>query len=171
MSADKILVVDDDKSLLDLIQMRLEDSGFEVTPANNENEARRVAAIQTFDAAVIDLQLANQDGLSLMEELHLVQPDMPAIILTAHGSIESAVEAMTKVDTISDTLIFQENDIPDASMTMSEAKADFEKNYLHNLLKATAGNVSKAAEVAGKYRADLYALLKKHGISPGNFKK
>jgi two-component system response regulator GlrR len=100
----------------------------------------------------------------------LMLHDWPGNVRELENTIEYAV-AMTKTDTIPDTLIFQENDTPDASLTMSEAKADFEKNYLHNLLKATAGNVSKAAEVAGKYRADLYALLKKHDISPGDFKK
>ena len=53
-------------------------------------------AQQAFDLAVIDLQLANQDGISLMEEIHLMSPDLPVIILTAHGSIESAVEAMKR---------------------------------------------------------------------------
>jgi two-component system response regulator GlrR len=96
MAPAKILIVDDDRNLLDLIQMRLEGSGFEVTPAANENEAKRVAAKEAFDAAIIDLQLIEQDGISLMEELHLIQPEMPAIILTAHGSIESAVDAMKR---------------------------------------------------------------------------
>lgn len=96
MTKTKILVVDDDKNLLDIIFMRLEASGYEVTPAGHENEAKDHAVNNTFDVAVVDLQLVNQDGLSLMEELHLIHPEMPVIILTAHGSIESAVEAMKR---------------------------------------------------------------------------
>ena len=96
MAKTNILVVDDDSSLLDLIRMRLEAHGFDVAAAANENKAKEMAAGQVFDVAVIDLQLVNQDGISLMEELHLIHPDMPAIILTAHGSIESAVEAMKR---------------------------------------------------------------------------
>ncbi|MFN2364948.1 MAG: sigma-54-dependent transcriptional regulator, partial [Desulfurivibrionaceae bacterium] len=96
MASPKVLVVDDDKSLLDLIQIRLDASGYEVTTAINENEAKEIAARQTFDVGVVDLQLVNQDGLTLMAELHLIHPDLPVIILTAHGSIESAVEAMTR---------------------------------------------------------------------------
>ena len=96
MAKTKILVVDDDKNLLDLIHMRLEASGYDVVAADHENKAKEAAAQQVFDVAVIDLQLVQQDGLSLMEELHPVLPDMPVIILTAHGSIESAVEAMKR---------------------------------------------------------------------------
>jgi len=96
MANNKIIVVDDDRSLLEIIRMRLESSGYEVIAAAHENEARAIAAEQTFDVAVVDLQLVDQDGLSLMTELHQIHPDLPVIILTAHGSIESAVDAMQR---------------------------------------------------------------------------
>jgi len=96
MSSGKILVIDDDRNLLEIIEMRLESSGYAVTTSLVEEEALRIGAGQSFDLAIVDLQLAKQDGISLMEELHLMQPDMPVIILTAHGSIESAVEAMRR---------------------------------------------------------------------------
>ena len=96
MAKTKILVVDDDRNLLDLIYMRLEASGYDVVAADHENVAKEIAVQQFFDVAVIDLQLVKQDGLLLMDELHLIHPDMPVIILTAHGSIESAVEAMKR---------------------------------------------------------------------------
>lgn len=96
MAQSKILVVDDDKNLLHLIQMRLDATGYDVRAVDHENKAKEIAAQEIFDVAVIDLQLVQQDGISLMEELHLVQPQLPVIILTAHGSIESAVEAMER---------------------------------------------------------------------------
>ena len=96
MAKTKILVVDDDRNLLDLIHMRLEASGYDVIAVDHENRAKEVFRQGIFDFAVIDLQLVKQDGLLLMEELHLIHPDMPVIILTAHGSIESAVEAMER---------------------------------------------------------------------------
>jgi two-component system, NtrC family, response regulator GlrR len=96
MSLGKLLVVDDDRNLLKIIAMRLESLDYKVTAAQNEEEAKQAVTAEAFDLAVIDLQLVNQDGISLMEELHLTCPDMPAIILTAHGSIESAVEAMKR---------------------------------------------------------------------------
>jgi two-component system response regulator GlrR len=96
MSSGKILVVDDDRNLLEIIRMRLEGSGYEVTTTLLEDEARQAVNEQPFDVAIVDLQLIEHDGISLMEELHQVYPEMPVIILTAHGSIESAVEAMKR---------------------------------------------------------------------------
>jgi two-component system response regulator GlrR len=96
MPSGKLLIVDDDKNLLELIKMRLESSDYEVTAAQDEEEAKQAVIGQVFDLAVVDLQLVHQDGISLMEELRLKIPDLPVIILTAHGSIESAVEAIKR---------------------------------------------------------------------------
>ncbi len=96
MGSAKLLVVDDDRNLLELMKMRLESSGFGVAAARDEAEARSLMGQQPFDLAVIDLQLVHQDGISLMEEVHHVFPGLPVIILTAHGTIESAVEAMKR---------------------------------------------------------------------------
>ena len=96
MTTNKILVVDDDKNLLELIHMRLEASGYDVVAVAHENLAKESIVNEIFDTAVIDLQLVQQDGLLLMEELHQVQPEMPVIIQTAHGSIENAVDAMKR---------------------------------------------------------------------------
>lgn len=96
MATAKILVVDDDNSLLELLSMRLESAQYEVGAALNEQEALARAQDAFFDLAVVDLKLAGHDGLVLMEQLHAMNPEMPVIILTAHGSIESAVEAMKR---------------------------------------------------------------------------
>jgi two-component system response regulator GlrR len=96
MTPAQILIVDDDRNLIELIKMRLESSGYTVTTALREQDAKAACAGTVFDLAIVDLQLAEQDGISLMEELHRILPEMPVIILTAHGSIESAVEAMKR---------------------------------------------------------------------------
>jgi len=101
MTAGRILVVDDDQNLLELIRIRLESAGHEVTTAFNQKEALETVKGQLPDLSIVDLQLVHQqgiqwDGIALMEDIHLVNPDMPVIILTAHGSIESAVEAMKR---------------------------------------------------------------------------
>jgi len=96
MSLGKIMVVDDDRNLVALLQMRLEAAGYEVIPAYDEREAVERIREQVVDLSIVDLQLIHTDGIRLMEELHLIIPAMPVIILTAHGSIESAVEAMKR---------------------------------------------------------------------------
>ncbi len=96
MSLGKILVVDDDRNLIELIKIRLESANYEVVTALKEEEAIEAVKSQIFDLSLVDLQLVHQDGISLMEEFHLVLPEMPVIILTAYGSIENAVEAMKR---------------------------------------------------------------------------
>lgn len=93
LSSKKILVVDDDRNFLRLIGMRLELAGYEVVTALNEDEAMSKAGGETFALSIVDLKLIHRDGISLMEEMHAINPYMPIIILTAHGSIESGVEA------------------------------------------------------------------------------
>jgi two-component system, NtrC family, response regulator GlrR len=96
MSLGNILVVDDDLNLLELVKMRLESADYEVMAVSIEEDALKALKEKVFDLAIVDLQLAHQDGISLMEAFHRTIPDMPVLILTAHGSIESAVEATKK---------------------------------------------------------------------------
>ena len=95
-SPGKILVLDDDSNLLEIIKMRLESSDYEVITVQDEEDALKAVKEQAFDLSIIDLQLKERDGISVMEDVHKITPEIPVIILTAYGSIENAVEAMNK---------------------------------------------------------------------------
>ncbi|MBN2655051.1 MAG: sigma-54-dependent Fis family transcriptional regulator [Nitrospirae bacterium] len=96
MTEPNILVVDDDRNLLELLSIRLGAAGYE--PVACDNDACAIKAVQNGapDLAIVDLQLENTDGITLMQLIQAECPDLPVIILTAHGSIESAVDAMKK---------------------------------------------------------------------------
>jgi two-component system, NtrC family, response regulator GlrR len=96
MAAARILVVDDDKNLLELARTRLEGSGYEVVTAGGDESALTAAREGVFDLAIVDLRLADQDGMTVMEKLHALNAEMPVIILTGHASVEGAVEAMKR---------------------------------------------------------------------------
>jgi two-component system, NtrC family, response regulator GlrR len=96
MSAGKILIVDDDANLLELMKTRVETAGYAVTTAFGADEAKAAAKSVNFDLSVVDMKLEGHDGISLMEELHENHPELPVIILTGYGSIDSAVEAMKR---------------------------------------------------------------------------
>ena len=96
MEQERILVVDDDEGLLHLLKMRLSAMGFSVTPCTEGHDAIMAARQESFDIAITDLRLRAEDGLVLTEELLQIQPGLPVIILTAHGSIPNAVEAMQR---------------------------------------------------------------------------
>lgn len=93
---ERILVVDDDQSILTLMKMRLEVEGYEVTASMSPEEALEKARETVFDLALLDYRLGGKSGVALMEDLLGINPEMPIIILTAYGSIEGAVEAMKR---------------------------------------------------------------------------
>ena len=96
MEKEHILVVDDEEGLLHLVKMRLIAMGFAVTGCTTGREALAAAKKDRFDLAITDLRLGNEDGLDVTEELLRIHPGLPVIILTAHGSIPNAVEAMQR---------------------------------------------------------------------------
>lgn len=92
----KVLVVDDDETILKLIKMRLEVEGYVVGTAPSAEAALELARAETFDVALLDYKLTDKNGIALMTDLFQLNPEMPVIILTAYGTIKGAVEAMKK---------------------------------------------------------------------------
>ena len=96
MEQEHILVIDDEEGLLQLVKMRLNAMGFTVTACTSGREAVNAAKTNRFDLAITDLRLRGEDGLDVTEELLRIHPGLPVIILTAHGSIPNAVEAVQR---------------------------------------------------------------------------
>lgn len=89
----RILLVDDDLSLLRLLSLRLEAGGFEVLPVDSGDIAlTRLPGFRP-DLLITDLRMDGMDGLALFEQVHRRHPFLPVIILTAHGTIPDAVQA------------------------------------------------------------------------------
>ena len=88
-----LLLVDDDSGLLKLLGMRLTSEGYSVVTAESGQEGLRVLNREKVDLVISDLRMDEMDGMQLFTEIQKVQPGMPVIILTAHGSIPDAVAA------------------------------------------------------------------------------
>ncbi|WP_130831043.1 two-component system response regulator GlrR [[Erwinia] mediterraneensis] len=91
--AARLLLVDDDPSLLKLLGMRLTSEGFQVTTAASGAEALRQLQKEKIDLVISDLCMDEMDGMALFGEIQRRNPGLPVIILTAHGSIPEAVSA------------------------------------------------------------------------------
>ena len=96
MAREKILVVDDDRGLLTLMKARLEAADYDVLLAGGGEDALALAQEEIFNAAVVDLKMEGMDGITLLEHLLAIQPNLPVILLTAYGTIAGAVEATKK---------------------------------------------------------------------------
>jgi len=92
----RLLLVDDDRGILDILEMRLLAMNFDVTALDEGGKALEAAQSQRFDVALLDLRMEPMDGVRLMEALHARQPRLPVLIMTAHGTIENAVEAVQR---------------------------------------------------------------------------
>ena len=110
-------------------------------------------------------------GFSSLALQKLMLYSWPGNVRELQNTIESAV-TMANEDIISDDLILPAlNDEVNDLKPLKDAKENFEKNYLLQLIELTEGNMAQAARLAGKYRADLYELLKKYDLKPSNFRK
>lgn len=91
-----VLVIDDEEDLCELIALRLEHHGFRVSTEQTSRGGLEVLEREVADAMVLDLQLENENGMDLLSEVQKRSLDLPVIILTAHGTIETAVEAIER---------------------------------------------------------------------------
>jgi len=90
----RLLVVDDDLNILKVLKMRLESEGYQVETASDIDMAKDLAVKSKYDLAILDMKFSGGNGIELMKNILEIDRDLPVIILTAHGTIESAVEAM-----------------------------------------------------------------------------
>ena len=93
-SMGKILVVDDQRNMRTTLAMMLRGGGFEVDEAANGGQGREMGATGAYDVVITDLRMGDCDGIDVLRSVKERQPMTEVIVMTAYGTIESAVEAM-----------------------------------------------------------------------------
>jgi two-component system response regulator GlrR len=96
MTRGKTLLVDDDPDLLRLMSIRMKAAGFDVSAVESAEKALAQLQVVRPDVVITDLRMDGMDGLQLFRTIHDINPTIPVIILTAHGTIPEAVEATKK---------------------------------------------------------------------------
>ena len=91
-----ILIVDDEKNYPLILSSVLEDEGFETLTANSGQAAIETLKSSAVDLVLTDMKMPVMDGIQLLEKIKDQDPDLPVIMMTAHGTVEKAVEAMQK---------------------------------------------------------------------------
>lgn len=92
--SDTVLVVDDEPRIRRIVEMALGDRGYRVLTAASAEDAAGTLERETVDVVVTDLQLPGRSGLDLLGDLRQERPGLPVILITAYGTVESAVEAI-----------------------------------------------------------------------------
>jgi DNA-binding NtrC family response regulator len=96
MARKSILVVDDEKGQREILEMILTAAGYDVTTASSGEAALKFTRERRFDLALTDLKMTGMDGIELLQHLLAQDSSIIVILLTAHGSIDSAKEALKR---------------------------------------------------------------------------
>ncbi len=91
-----ILIVDDEKNYPLIISALLEEEGFETLTANSGKDALEILKSHDVDLALTDMKMPSMDGITLLEKIKKNNFNIPVLMMTAHGTVEKAVEAMKK---------------------------------------------------------------------------
>jgi two-component system, NtrC family, nitrogen regulation response regulator NtrX len=92
----KILVIDDERAIRNTLKDILEYEKYQVELAANSNQALEMVKTNEFDIILCDIKMPDMDGLELLPHLLKVQPDTPIVMISGHGNIDTAVEAIKK---------------------------------------------------------------------------
>lgn len=94
MSKNRILVVDDDESVRRVLQAQLEQCGYAVSSAASAEQSMSMLITRNYEVVITDLKMCRVSGLELLKQIHELYPETIVILLTAFGTVETAVEAM-----------------------------------------------------------------------------
>ena len=94
MTDSSILLIDDEEVLLEVVSDDLRESGYTVTTAVSGEEGLKSFKAHEFDLVIIDLKMENMDGLEVSRQIKQMNPEIPVMILTGYGSMETAIEAI-----------------------------------------------------------------------------
>jgi DNA-binding NtrC family response regulator len=95
-SMGKVLIVDDEPNAVKVLSAILSECGYKVVESLDASSAIKLAAKEDVDAVITDLKMPGKDGIQLFDYMAENFPDVPVIFLTAYGSVETAVDAVTK---------------------------------------------------------------------------
>jgi DNA-binding NtrC family response regulator len=94
MSAEKILVVDDEQSMTQFLSIVLRKEGFQVTAVSNGRDALERVKAENFDVVITDIKMPGMDGIQLLNQIKKHDPSLPVVIMTAYASQQSAIDAV-----------------------------------------------------------------------------
>ncbi|MCU0559954.1 MAG: sigma-54 dependent transcriptional regulator [Desulfobacterales bacterium] len=160
-----ILVVDDEKNYLLVLSALLEEEGYEVLTALSGPEAIEIQKASDIDLVLTDMKMPTMDGIDLLERIKACDPDVPVIIMTAHGTVDKAVEAMQKG---AYTYILKPFDNDRLILYVQKAMALFQVVKENRRLRSVVESQYRFGNIIGKSKAmrDVFDTIQK--VAPSN---
>jgi two-component system, response regulator RegA len=168
----KLLLVDDDDTLREVLSKALTKRGYDVSSAPNVTEAEAIAIETKPEFAIVDLNMPGGSGLTLIPKLCTICSGIQIVVLTGYASINTAVQAiklgavnyLTKpadTDEIINMFDQGKEDVLDKAKPLMQVEWD----HIQEVLNACDGNISVAARKLGMHRRTLQRKLKKKPVN------
>ena len=138
----RILLIDDEPRMLSLLNTLLKTEGYVVTSVQDSSRVPEILRTQNFELMITDIRMTPINGLELLKIAKQVKPSMPVIILTAYGSVETAIDAM-KLGTF---------DYVTKPFKMDELLITIQRALEYS--RALSENVELKEELIGRYKFD-----------------
>ena len=139
----KILIVDDERAIRSTLSEILQHEGYKVDVAENGDDGLARYAATPYDVVLCDIKMPKMDGIEFLDKARLVNPDIPIIMISGHGTIDTAVEAVKKgaFDFISKP--------PDLNRLLITLRNARDKNSLVTETKVLKRKISRVQEIIG----------------------
>jgi two-component system response regulator HydG len=190
----RILVVDDDQAMCEFLAIELRSRGFDIVFELTADGALDLMACESFDAVVTDLRMRGMSGLDLCSRILESRPDIPVIVMTAFGSLETAVatiragacDFITKPFNIEELVIGLERAFAQRVLRVEMKRLEHaagqvgrdpaqlvpmavvERRYILHVLDVVGGDRSMAARILGYERELLDRRLESYGVPVGD---
>jgi two-component system NtrC family response regulator len=160
-----ILIVDDEKNYLLVLSEVLQDEGYEVLTAQGGHEALDIQKSSDLDLILTDMKMPGMDGIELLENIKALDPDLPVIMMTAHGTVDKAVEAMQKG---AYSYILKPFDNERLTIYVKKAVSLYQVVKDNRLLRETVESQYRFGNFIGKSKAirDVFETIRK--VAPSN---
>ena len=155
-----ILIVDDEKNYLVVLEALLGPEGYEILTADNARDAIRLIRDSDLDLLITDMKMPGTSGMQLLEESKKIKADLPVIMMTAYGTIEMAVEAMKKRAYDYITKPFQNEEL---KLTVKKALENYRLIKENRLLSEALSDRYKYGKIIGKSKPmqEIYEMISK----------
>jgi two-component system response regulator HydG len=165
MANERILVVDDHPEMVSLLRDALTDAGFQVVTATGGDEAISCLRESPFDVVLTDLRMSQTDGFDVLGAARSVNPELPVLIMTAFGNVDSAVEAMKRGAFHYFTKPFQ---LDEVLLLVDRALAEERLRVENRHLRRAAQDRSLLGEMVGQSQVmkQLFDLVERVASSP-----
>ncbi|HJX33648.1 MAG TPA: response regulator, partial [Desulfatiglandales bacterium] len=155
-----ILIVDDEKNYLIVLEALLGNEGYEIITADNAADALRLIKESDLDLLITDMKMPGMNGMDLLTAAKKINSEMPVIIMTAYGTIGMAVEAMKKDAYDYITKPFQNENL---KLTIKKALENYRLVKENRLLNQALSDRYRFGNIIGKSKPilNIYDLIRK----------